>query len=425
MIDLKQLREDRAAIEAWLASINYKGTLDALVALDSRRRELLAEGEALNARRNAGAKEVGLAKKEGRDASALMEEMRLVGERAKEIESLVAEVEADIHKEQMMLPCKPHETVPFGKDETENVEVRRWGDVPVFDFEPQAHWDLGEKLGIIDAERAVRLSGSRFTLLRGYGAQLERALTNYMLDMHQKQGYEEFNCPVLAGSPAMEGTGKLPKFAEDLYHLKEDDLWLIPTAEVPLTALYSTEILSEEQLPMYMTAYTPCFRRESGSYGRDVRGIMRLHQFDKVEMVKYATPETSYDELEKMVLDAEAVLQGLKLPYRVINLCTGDLGFAAAKTYDVEVWLPSEGQYREISSCSNCEDFQTRRSNMRYRPSDGGKVRYYHTLNGSGLAVGRTLIALLENYQQADGSVLIPEVLRPYMGGLEIITARK
>lgn len=421
MIDLKVLREDREAIESWLRARNFKGSLDTLVALDTERRALLAEGESLNARRNAGAKLVGQAKKEGRDCSALMEEMRCVGERAKELEALVGRVDAAILEQQLALPNQPHESCPLGADENANVEVRRWGTPRQFDFQAKPHWDLGEVLGIIDSERAVKMSGSRFTLLRGWGARLERALAAYMLDLHARAGYEEINGPVLVNSAMMTGTGQLPKFAEDLYTVDGDDLWLIPTAEVMLTNLYAGEILAEEQLPQNLTAYTPCFRRESGSYGRDVRGIMRLHQFDKVEMVKICRPEDSYTCLDQLVAQAEEVLQGLELPYRVMALCTGDMGFSAAKTFDLEVWLPSEGRYREISSCSNCSDFQARRMNLRYRPADGGKVRFVHTLNGSGLAVGRTLIAVLENYQQADGSIVVPEVLRPYLGGVDVI----
>jgi seryl-tRNA synthetase len=320
------------------------------------------------------------------------------------------------------IPNRPHVSVPRGADEEDNVVVRSWGEPRSFDFEPKPHWELGEALDILDFERGVRLAESRFTVLKGAGARMERALINFMLDLHTREhGYTEFAPPFMVNSATMRGTGQLPKFAEDLYRCAEDDLWLIPTAEVPLTNLHGGEILPEEELPKLYTAYTPCFRKEAGSYGRDVRGILRQHQFSKVELVKLCTPATSYDELEKLTANAERVLQLLELPYRVVCLCTGDMGFASAKTYDLEVWLPSQGKYREISSCSNCEDFQARRMGTRYRPTKGGKAQFIHTLNGSGIAVGRCLIAIMENYQQPDGSVKVPGALKTWMGNQETL----
>jgi seryl-tRNA synthetase len=324
----------------------------------------------------------------------------------------------------LRIPNLPHPSVPIGKDENDNVEIRRWGEPPKFDFEPKPHWELGEKLGILDFERGTKLSGSRFVVKRGLGAKLVRALVNFMLDLHGERGYVEMYVPHLVKPEILIGTGQLPKFEEDLFKCERDNLYLIPTAEVPLTNLHREEILREEDLPLYYTAYTPCYRREAGSYGRDVKGLIRLHQFDKVELVKITKSEDSYGELEKLVNDAERVLQELELPYRVVELCTGDLGFSAAKTYDLEVWLPSYNRYREISSCSNCEDFQARRMKLRYKTKEGKNV-LCHTLNGSGLAVGRTLAAILENYQQEDGSVVIPKALRPYLGSVEVIKPKK
>ncbi|MGH7229282.1 MAG: serine--tRNA ligase, partial [Nitrospiraceae bacterium] len=322
-------------------------------------------------------------------------------------------------------PNLPHTSVPIGKDPGDNQVVRQWGALPEFAFTPRPHWDIGETLGVLDFERAARMVGARFAVLTGLGAKLERALSNYMLDLHQaRHGYQEVLPPFMVNRAAMTGTGQLPKFEEDLFRLRDDEYYLIPTAEVPLTNLHREEILSDGCLPIRYTAYTPCFRREAGSYGKDTRGLIRLHQFNKVELVAFARPEESYEELERLTGAAEAVLQGLGLPYRVVTLCTGDMGFAAAKTYDLEVWLPSQGAFREISSCSNCEAFQARRANIRYRRQNG-KTDLVHTLNGSGLAVGRTLVAILENCQQQDGSVLIPEVLRPYVGGVDRITKRK
>jgi seryl-tRNA synthetase len=376
----------------------------------------------LKEKRNAGAKEVGMKKKAGENADALMEEMRLIGEKVKELDEKVAGIEAELQDLAMRIPNRPHSSVPVGADENDNVEIRRHGTPRRFTFEPKPHWDLGEPLGIMDFERGVQLAESRFTVLKGAGARLERALMNFMLDLHTTQhGFTEIAPPILVNTTTMSGTGQLPKFAEDLYRCANDDLWLIPTAEVPLTNLHAGEILNESDLPKYYCAFTPCFRREAGSYGRDMRGMLRQHQFDKVEMVKISTPEKSYDELEHMTNCAEKVLQLLGIPYRVICLCTGDMGFGAAKTYDIEVWLPSQNCYREISSCSNCEDFQARRMGTKYRPANGGKPRFVHTLNGSGIAIGRCLIALMENYQNEDGSITVPEALRPYAGGLEVV----
>lgn len=423
MLDVKYVRENMDQVKAFLEARNYSFDLSSILSLDGKRRELIAKVEQLKAERNAGSKEVGAAKSKGEDVSALMDRMKSIGDEVKCLDQEVAQIDSDLEGIMLQIPNKPHSSVPVGADENDNVEVRRWGSPKTFDFEPLAHWDLGENLGILDFKRGVSLAQSRFTVLAGAGARLERALLNFMLDLHvDRHGYKEINPPFMVNSAAMSGTGQLPKFADDLYRVADDDLWLIPTAEVPLTNLHGGEILEESDLPIYYTAYTPCFRKEAGSHGRDVRGIMRQHQFEKVEMVKLSTPDRSYEELEKLTANAEEVLQLLKLPYRVITLCTGDMGFGSSKTYDVEVWLPSQSRYREISSCSNCEDFQARRMNTRYRPSDGGKPRFVHTLNGSGIAIGRALIAVMENYQRSDGSIEVPEVLMPYMGGMKEIS---
>lgn len=423
MLDIKYVRDHLDEVKAFLLARNHSFKVEDIIELDSKRRELISSVEQLKAERNAGSKKVGAAKARGEDTSSIMEDMKKIGEKIKAFDLDVASVDEKLVDLMKQIPNRPHSSVPVGSDEDDNVEVIRWGTPREFDFTPLPHWDLGESLGILDFKRGVKLSGSRFTVMAGAGARLERAIQNFMLDLHtDKHGYREINPPFVVNSDAMTGTGQLPKFADDLYRISEDDLWMIPTAEVPLTNLHSGEILEEDQLPLYYTAYTPCFRREAGSHGKDVRGIMRQHQFEKVEMVKLSRPETSYEELEKLTANAEEVLQLLNLPYRKITLCTGDMGFGASKTYDLEVWLPSQGKYREISSCSNCEDFQARRMNTRYRPSEGGKPRFVHTLNGSGLAIGRTLIAVLENYQTEDGSVKIPEALRPYMGGIEKIS---
>ena len=422
MLDIRWIRSNVEETKRFLANRNNDMNIDALLSLDAEKRSLLVESEELKAKRNEGSRKVSQARAAGEDAAGLMEEMRLVGERVKTIDARITEIDASLDDLLLRVPNRPHETCPVGKDENDNVEIRKWGEVPTFPFEPKPHWEIGEALGIMDFERGAALAQSRFTVLKGLGAKVERALLNFMLDLHtEKHGYKEIEPPFMVNSATMQGTGQLPKFAEELYKCEGDDLWLIPTAEVPLTNLHAGDILEEDALPLYYTAYTPCFRREAGSYGRDIRGFLRQHQFDKVEMVKLCTPETSYDELEKLTANAEEVLQLLKIPYRVICLSTGDMGFGSSKTYDIEVWLPSQNKYREISSCSNCEDFQARRMNTRYRPKDGGKPRFVHTLNGSGIAIGRTLIAVIENYQQEDGSFLVPDVLRPYMNGVTTV----
>ena len=419
MLDIRWIRSNADEVRQFLADRNNDLDIGPLLGLDEERRLLLTETEELKARRNEGSRKVGAARARGEDASAAMEEMRVIGDRIKDIDARISEIDEKISDMLLSIPNRPHDSVPVGKDENDNPEVRRWGEPKQFSFEPKPHWDLGEALGILDFEKGASLAQSRFTVLKGLGARLERAMLNFMLDLHtEKHGYLEVQPPFMVSSKTMRGTGQLPKFADDLYKCENDDLWLIPTAEVPLTNLHAEEILDEGQLPLYYTAYTPCFRREAGAYGRDVRGMLRQHQFDKVEMVKISSPETSYDELEKLTDNAEEVLRALGIPHRTICLCTGDMGFGASKTYDVEVWLPSQHKYREISSCSNCEDFQARRMNTRFRPADGGKPRFVHTLNGSGIAIGRALIAVLENFQREDGSIGIPEVLVPYMGGV-------
>lgn len=423
MLDTKWVREHYDELAEMLASRNNAFPLDRYKELDEERRKVLLEVEKLKECRNAGSKEVGIRKKAGEDTEALQNEIRELGEEIKKFDDKANEIESELDELALRIPNRPHASVPKGKDENDNIEMRRWGTPREFDFEPKPHWDLGEALGIMDFDRGVKIAESRFTVLKGAGARLERGLMNFMLDLHTTQhGFTEVAPPALVNSKTMTGTGQLPKFADDLYRCLNDDLWLIPTAEVPLTNLHSGETFKESDLPKYFCAFTPCFRREAGSYGRDMRGMLRQHQFDKVEMVKLSTPDKSYDELEHMTNCAEKVLQLLGIPYRVIVLCTGDMGFGAAKTYDIEVWLPSQNTYREISSCSNCEDFQARRMGIKYKPADGGKARFIHTLNGSGLAIGRTLIAIMENYQNADGSITVPEALRPYVGGLERVS---
>src|SRR5215471_3898584 len=394
-------------------------------ALDARRKTLIPEVEGLKRDQNASGEAIAKAKREGRDVSEVFAANKARGQRIKELESELDEVERQRTDLLMTVPNLPHATVPIGRSADDNAEVRRHGTPRAFDFEPKPHWDLGPALGILDFERATRMSGARFAVLQGAGARLERALINFMLDLHTREhGYTEVLPPFLVNADALRGTGNLPKFEQDLFKIAGDwDLFLIPTAEVPLTNLHRTEILDGRLLPLRYTAYTPCFRSEAGSYGADVRGLIRQHQFDKVELVKFTTPEQSFDELEKLTANAEEVLKRLELPYRTVELCTGDLGFASAKTFDIEVWLPSQKTYREISSCSNTMTFQARRANIKFRPQGTGKADYVHTLNGSGLAVGRTLIAILENYQQRDGSVEIPGALRPFMGGVARIAA--
>lgn len=422
MIDAKMIRANPEQVEARLNKRNLRGVLDEYLQLDGRRRQILVQVEELKNFRNTSSQEVGKLKKAGQDPTELMEKVRQVGKEIAALDEEVKNVEAQMDSILLNIPNLPHESVPVGPDENSNVEIRRWGQPRSFDFEPQAHWDIGPALDILDFERAAKLSGARFTVYKGLGARLERAVINFYLDIHtQQHGYREILPPFMVSADCMVGTGQLPKFAEDMFKVEGREMYLIPTAEVPLTNLYREEILDAADLPMYLTAYTPCFRAEAGSHGRDTRGVIRQHQFNKVELVKLVEPQHSYEELEKMTANAEKVLQLLGLPYRVVLLSTGDMGFSAAKTYDVEVWMPSYNEYKEISSCSNCEDFQARRANIRFRPGPKEKLQYVHTLNGSGVAVGRTIAAILENYQQEDGSVVVPEVLRPYMGGIEVI----
>lgn len=423
MLDIKRIRSNPEEVKEALRKRQGDYPIDKVLEIDKKRRNLLTEMEQMKAKQNQVSKEIPKLKKEGKDVSEVLEEMRKLSDTIKELDDQVKELDNQLREELLGIPNIPNESVVEGKSDEDNVEMRKWGEPTSFNFEPKAHWDLGVELGILDFERASKLTGARFSLFKGKGALLERALINFMVDLHVNQhGYTEMLPPFMVNRASMTGTGQLPKFENDMFHLPSKDFFLIPTAEVPLTNYYRDEILDEDMLPIYLTAYTPCFRQEAGSAGRDTRGLIRNHQFDKVEMVKFSKPETSYEELESLTNNAEEVLQKLGLPYRVVMLCTGDLGFSAAKTYDVEVWMPSYGRYVEISSCSNFEDYQARRANIRYRRKDNNKVEYVHTLNGSGLAVGRTFAAILENYQQEDGSVIIPEALRPYMGGLERIT---
>ena len=428
MIDpiLVRERPEEVALRLRDRGLDPTDDLAELTALEAERRRLIPLVENLKREQNAAGEAVARAKKEGRDPSGIFAENKARAGHIRELEGKLAEVEGKRDARLLILPNLPHESVPVGKSSGDNVEVRRWGTPPAVDFEPKPHWDLGPALGILDFERAARMSGARFSVLIGAGARLERALINFMLDVHTREhGYTEIEPPFLVNRAALTGTGNLPKFEEDLFRIGGDwDLFLIPTAEVPLTNLHREEILDGRLLPLKYTAYTPCFRSEAGSYGADVRGLIRQHQFDKVELVKFTTPEQSHAELEALTRDAESILEKLGLAYRRVVLCTGDMGFASAKTFDIEVWLPSQKAYREISSCSNCEAFQARRAQIKFRPGGTGKAQFAHTLNGSGLAVGRTLIAILENYQQKDGSVVVPDVLRPYMGGLEVITPR-
>jgi seryl-tRNA synthetase len=429
MLDPAFVRDHQDLVAAGLRNRGLDPTadLEAFARLEARRRAILPEMEGLKQQQNKSGEEVARAKKEGRDPSAIFAANRERGQRIKELEAEVGAVEEERRKLLLTIPNLPHTDVPIGASAADNVEVRRVGEPRVFDFEPQAHWDLGPALGIIDFERATRISGARFAFLVGDGARLSRALINFMLALHTREhGYTEIEPPFLVNADALTGTGNLPKFEADLFKISGDwDLFLIPTAEVPVTNLYRGEILDGRQLPLKYVAYTPCFRSEAGSYGADVRGLIRQHQFDKVELVKFAAPDTSYRELEALTHDAEQVLVRLGLPFRTVKLCTGDMGFASATTYDIEVWLPSQRTYREISSCSNTEAFQARRASIKFRPDGKGKAEFVHTLNGSGLAVGRTLIAVLENYQQKDGTVVVPEALRPWMDGQERIEPRK
>ncbi|OJE43501.1 serine--tRNA ligase [Bacillus proteolyticus] len=423
MLDVKVLRANFEEVKKKL--INRGGKfleLDTFEELDQNRRELLVKVEELKSKRNGVSERIAKLKREKQDANELISEMREVGESIKTLDDELRNVEEELNAILMALPNIPNETVPIGALEDDNVELRKWGEINEFSFEAKPHWEVAEKLGLLDFERAAKVTGSRFVYYNGLGARLERAVANFMLDLHvEEHGYTEVIPPFIVNSDSLIGTGQFPKFKEDVFTLKDTDYSLIPTAEVPLANYYRDEILNDAELPINFTAHTPCFRSEAGSAGRDTRGLIRQHQFSKVEMVKYTKPEESYDELEKLTANAERVLQLLRLPYRVIVLCTADIAFPAAKTYDIEVWLPSYGGYREISSCSNCEDFQARRASIRFRRTPGAKPEFVHTLNGSGLAIGRTVAAILENYQQEDGSVIIPEVLRPYMGGVEVI----
>jgi seryl-tRNA synthetase len=398
------------------ASIQF----DEFLRLEEQRRTLLKEAEELRNKRNVVSEEVGKLRKQKQDAAKLIEEMKGVSDRIKELDEKLKSLEESTNEFLLNVPNIPHESVPVGRDETENVVVRRWAEPRQFDFEPLNHWDIGEALGIIDFERAAKIAGARFSLTKGFGAKLERALMNFMLDQHAAKGYQEVFPPLIVNRDSMRGTGQLPKFEMELFRIADPEFYLIPTAEVPVTNIHRNEILNEKDLPIYYTAYTPCFRREAGSYGKDVRGLIRQHQFNKVELVKFVRPEDSYAELESLTMNAEDILQKLELPYRVIALCTGDIGFSAAKTYDLEVWLPGQQKYREISSCSNFADFQARRANIRFKREGKKGTEFVHTLNGSGLAIGRSLVAILENYQQKDGSVIVPEALRRYMG-VEVI----
>ena len=426
MLDLKFIRENPELVRNSLTKRKLNPELvDQFLEYDNRRRDILYEVEQLRHKRNVASEKIGQLKRAGEDVQPMISEMKDVSDRIKTFENELDEVEKNVHSIRLEIPNIPHEDVPVGDDEDENELIRKWGEPRDFNFDFKPHWELGEDLDILDFERGTKVTGSRFTFLKGTGARLERALINFMLDYHRENhNYEEIFPPFIANSDSMTGTGQLPKFAADMFKLEDEDYYLIPTAEVPITNLYREEILSIDDLPIYHSAYSACFRAEAGAHGRDTRGIIRQHQFNKVEMVKFVTPETSYDELEKITNDAEDILQALELPYRVVRLCSGDLGFSAALTYDLEVWLPAYETYREISSCSNFEDYQARRAGLRYRPDPDSQTRYLHTLNGSGLAIGRTVAAILENYQNEDGSVSIPEVLKPYLGGLDKINPK-
>ncbi|MEA1012914.1 serine--tRNA ligase [Bacillus cereus] len=423
MLDIKFLRTNFEEVKAKLRHRGEDLTdFGRFEELDTRRRELLVQTEELKSKRNEVSQQISVLKREKKDAEALILEMREVGEKVKDLDNELRTVEEDLERLMLSIPNIPHESAPVGETEDDNVVARTWGEVKEFNFEPKPHWDLATDLGILDFERAGKVTGSRFVFYKGAGARLERALISFMLDLHtDEHGYEEVLPPYMVNRASMTGTGQLPKFEEDAFRIESEDYFLIPTAEVPVTNMHRDEILNKEQLPIRYAAFSSCFRSEAGSAGRDTRGLIRQHQFNKVELVKFVKPEDSYEELEKLTNDAERVLQLLELPYRVMSMCTGDLGFTAAKKYDIEVWIPSYGTYREISSCSNFEAFQARRANIRFRRETNGKPEHVHTLNGSGLAIGRTVAAILENYQQEDGTIIIPEVLRPYMGGKTVI----
>jgi len=422
VLDVKFVRENIELVRQMLRSRQSELDLTPLLELDETRRRILVGVEEKKHRRNVASEEISKLKKEGKDASSLVEEMRELGQEIKVLDQQLDEVDHRFREFLLIIPNVPDRTVPVGSGEKDNREIRTWGEKPAFDFKPRPHWEIGEGLGILDFERGAKITGARFTLYWGAASALERALICFMLDTHTKRhGYTEVLPPFMVNSASMKGTGQLPKFKDDLFKLDGWDYWLVPTAEVPVTNIHSDEILEESVLPRYYTAYTPCFRSEAGSHGKDTRGLIRQHQFNKVELVKFTRPEDSYVELERLLEDAETILQELGIHYRVIVLCTGDLGFSASKTYDIEVWLPGQDTYREISSCSNFEDFQARRANIRFRRKGRSRTDLVHTLNGSGLAVGRTLVAILENFQQEDGTVVIPEVLRPYMGNMNVI----
>jgi seryl-tRNA synthetase len=420
MLDARFVRDNIDVVKRALENRNSALPLDEFLQFEDQRRAILREAEELRNKRNVVSEEIGRLRSRKQDASKLIEEMKAVSDRIRELDEGIKVLEEKTIDFLLNIPNIPDESVPVGKDETKNVEIRKWGEPARFDFEPLNHWDIGEILDIIDFERASKIAGARFSLTKGYGARLERSLMNFMLDLNTSKGYREVFPPIIVNRESMKGTGQLPKFEMELFRISDPEFYLIPTAEVPVTNIHRNEILNEKDLPIYYTAYTPCFRREAGSYGKDVRGLIRQHQFNKVELVKFVKPEDSFHELESLTVDAEDILQKLGLPYRVVALCTGDLGFSAAKTYDLEVWLPGQQKYREISSCSNFVDFQARRANIRFKREGKKGTEFVHTLNGSGLAIGRTLVAVLENYQRKDGSVVVPEVLRSYMG-VEVI----
>ncbi len=424
MLDIRYLRQNIELVQKKMDERGQKIDFGRFLDLEAKRRDILQAVEALRNERNSVSKQVGELKKKKEDASGLIAKMGEVSAKIKEYDESLKATEEELGAFVMIIPNVQHESVPVGSNPEDNAVVRTWGEIPFFNFEPKQHFDLGENLNILDFARGAKITGARFTLYRGAAAQLERAITNFMLDLHTSEhGYTEVFTPFMVNAESMTGTGQLPKFKEDLFKIEGMEYYLIPTAEVPVTNIYRDEILDEDMLPVYFVAYSACFRAEAGSYGKDTRGLIRQHQFNKVEMVKFSKPETSYDELEKLTANAEEILKRLGIPFRTVCLCTGDLGFSSAKTYDVEAWMPGQNTYREISSCSNFEDFQARRAAIRFRRKDSGKVEFVHTLNGSGLAVGRTVVAVMENYQQADGSIVIPEALRPYMRGLERITA--
>jgi len=422
VLDIKFLRQNVELVRRKMFERGHEILLGAFTDLDTRRRDVLQAVEALRNERNEASKQIGERKKHKEDASSLIAEMGNVSTRIRELEETLRKIEEDLDVMMLTIPNIPHDSVACGKSADDNPVIREWGRKPDFDFTPRPHWEIGENLNILDFARGAKITGTRFTLYRGAGAMLERAVINFMVDLHiWEHGYTEVLTPFMVNKESMRGTGQLPKFAEDLFKIEGMDYYLIPTAEVPVTNIHRDEILNEKDLPIYYVSYTPCFRSEAGSYGKDTRGLIRQHQFNKVELVKFTTPETSYDELEKLTFNAEEVLKKMNIHFRTVNLCTGDMGFSSAKTYDVEVWLPGQDAYREISSCSNFEDFQARRASIRFRRESTGKVEFVHTLNGSGLAAGRTVVAILENYQQADGSVVIPEVLKTYMKGIDRI----